>query len=98
METLINEIMQSAGLSREQAEQAVMAVLNRLKGQMPKALGDQLQNAIEGLEIKLGPVFNEVGKDKILGFSEKASEEADKLKHQASDAIDSVKDKFNKLF
>jgi uncharacterized protein (DUF2267 family) len=56
MEQLIKQIMERTGISEEQAKQAVETVLTFLKGQLPPALGSQLDSVISGDLSSLGSI------------------------------------------
>jgi hypothetical protein len=48
MEELINQVSQKAGITPDQAQQAVNAVLDFAKIKLPAPLGDELGNLLQG--------------------------------------------------
>ena len=51
MDTLINLVVEKAGISEEQAEVAVNTILDFLKDKLPGPVANQLEAAIEGKDI-----------------------------------------------
>lgn len=48
MEALINELMEKAGLSRDQAEKSVAATVNFVKSKLPAGLSDKVEGLMSG--------------------------------------------------
>ncbi|HEX9069272.1 MAG TPA: hypothetical protein VF807_10920 [Ktedonobacterales bacterium] len=48
MEELISQVSQKAGITPDQAQQAVNAVLDFAKTKLPAPLGDELGNLLQG--------------------------------------------------
>lgn len=48
MEALINELIEKAGLSRDQAEKAVAATVNFVKSKLPSGLSDKVEGLMSG--------------------------------------------------
>lgn len=56
MQALINELVEKAGLTEEQAQTAVATIMNFIKSRLPAGLSDKVEDLISG-KFDLGSMF-----------------------------------------
>ena len=112
MEQLIQLVSEKAGISSEQATNAVATVSDYLKTKFPDALDKQLDSALSGNNVEETSLFNSLtskaietfvgAKDKtteVLGDAKEMAEGAfEDAKEKAQDVLGSVKSKLSGLF
>ena len=67
MQELIQTVADKTGISPEQAQSAIEAVIDHFKDKLPLGLGDKLESFVQGGSSTSSDIFGEL-KDKIGGL------------------------------
>jgi ElaB/YqjD/DUF883 family membrane-anchored ribosome-binding protein len=88
MQELINKLVAEAGLTADQAGKALQVIVGHVKGILPPAFGDSIDNMLSG-KVDTSSFAANTGKAKTESILDKAENLAD----QAGDKIENLADK-----
>ena len=92
METLINEVSQRAGITTEQARNAVLIISDKLKAKFPHAMHEELDAVLNGGN------FGDAFKGKMKDAGVKAEGMARTFAKKADEMFTEVGDKMREFF
>ncbi len=96
MEKLINELINKAGLTEEQANKAVETVSGFLKDRVPSGFRTQIDNLLKGE--KLSDSVKESLMDSAVNAKEKIEDVMKDVGDVTEDAIQNIKKKMGDMF
>ena len=92
METLITEVSERAGITREQAKNAVLIISDKLKAKFPMAMRDEIDAVFNGGN------FGDAFKGKMKETGVKAEDMAKTFAKKADEVFTEMGDKMRELF
>lgn len=96
MQDLINKVQEKTGLSAEQAQSSVEAVMDFVKGKLPEGLADKVEDMFggaEGEKVEFGGIV-----DSLMGMFGGAKDTAGDAADKAGDMLDGAKAKAEDMF
>lgn len=95
MDELIQKVMQSAGISEDQAQKSVNTVAEYLKGKMPRSFHPQIDNMLRGGKLSEG--IREQLIESASEVKEKTEDALRDLANKTEKAINEMKEKLNEF-
>jgi len=92
MEALIKEVSERAGITQEQAKNAVLIISDKLKAKFPLAMRDEIEAVLNGGN------FGDAFKVKIKETGGKAEDMAKTFAKRADEVFTEMGDKMRELF
>lgn len=97
MDDLISKLQEKAGLSAEQAKQAISTMVDHVKSKVPDSLHGSIDSLFSGMKDKASGFANEA-KEKLGEMGGKAEEWAGEAKGKAEEMVKGLGDKLSGLF
>jgi threonine aldolase len=94
MQTVIQSIVEKAGITEAQAGIALETTLEALKAKFPPSIAHQLEGMLENKEFDFKPVVHE----KLNELKDEAAEKLEDLQKEASVKIEELKESLRKIF